>query len=959
MALTSEDIKKMNSSLGAQANAKFRDKSQDLAKEGRFSRAIDFLMRPNYASAGAAKALVSGGKENVWNEFWKGLKGEEKETYSDVFDSMGWKPTTKMGKVARGVTGFAADVLLDPTTYMGVGAVNKLGRAIKAGKVLKGAAQLSKQEKAAIAFRKAIFKTEKVADLTQDLAPTLAKQAKAGQRSLLQIGGKTLVKGEPVFKGLTKAAEALEKFKWIQDLGAGAKGGGLNIKWIKPTGMTDEVWAGFKKGAAAKRKAEIVGGHKAIVGGKKFLNGVKDALSKGVKEDDINQIIMKMSDNTVEILPELQPLYDDFSKIRDLSNDTLKSVGDALLSGFDMAHIPTDEYFKMFPMKEYAGSFGKKFDVPKQYHRAWFKTLDGDIVNLVEGTLYKDGNAKKLSKKDVADLVNPTVAKPKKVFGGTVISAQEQLRARAAKRAIKEGDTLANGLKIANPVEINKGVGKDIFETQLGVIAAGMMNKIGKIQGGIEFAENMKKFGKMAHEVSGEGWKTTSLKLLKDADGKALYFPSAVAGHLDEIFEKYSNPELMNIFLKKFKTMQNTWKGIVTYLNVPFHARNAVSNVWQNYLAGVVPGEKAYFIAAKIKGDLALGKKLTGKNEKYMAEFLSEGLGGIGQMGADIQKSLKEPGKLYKYTFGWGRAIGETIEDHAKLAHFISKRKKGFSSGAAARSAQKYLFDYGDLSDFEQMWMKSIAPFYTWSRKNMPLQIETLIKTPEKIARMGKLKAAIEQGYDKKNKPKAMLLPKWMKERMPIYMGGDKNISKFSMLGGWLPSADIGDVLEPLKTAFSNVSPFLKGGFELNANYNTFFRQEISQYPGQREKFLGLHIPRGWKFVLQQIRPLTETDRVFKLRYDPLTKDYEKKIGKALTEYVTGFKVYENDLKYLKRNVSGKGWSPSTIYQKIERDLNAAKKKGRVKGIGQQSYKDEAKRLKELLDTYDKWNQSL
>jgi len=78
-----------------------------------FVRAMDWMSRPIYASAGAAKALVKG-NENPLGEAWKGLKGEEKETYSDVLKEAGVE-----NKIARAVVGFGLDVALDPSTYMG------------------------------------------------------------------------------------------------------------------------------------------------------------------------------------------------------------------------------------------------------------------------------------------------------------------------------------------------------------------------------------------------------------------------------------------------------------------------------------------------------------------------------------------------------------------------------------------------------------------------------------------------------------------------------------------------------------------------------------------------------------------------------------------------------------------------------------------------------------------------
>ena len=105
-------------------------------KPGLFKRTLDFISRPLYASAGASKALVKRirtgeWRENPLEEAWKGLKAEEKETYSDVLREAGVR-----NKWLRGGVGFALDVALDPLTYTGAGLIKKVGQAGRvAGKV--------------------------------------------------------------------------------------------------------------------------------------------------------------------------------------------------------------------------------------------------------------------------------------------------------------------------------------------------------------------------------------------------------------------------------------------------------------------------------------------------------------------------------------------------------------------------------------------------------------------------------------------------------------------------------------------------------------------------------------------------------------------------------------------------------------------------------------------------------
>ena len=102
-------------------------------KPSLFGRTMDILSRGTYVSAGAAKALLKNiqvekgerpkrEKENILLETWKGLSGKEKETYSDVLMEAGVE-----NRLVKGGVGFALDVALDPTTYIGGSVMKGIG----------------------------------------------------------------------------------------------------------------------------------------------------------------------------------------------------------------------------------------------------------------------------------------------------------------------------------------------------------------------------------------------------------------------------------------------------------------------------------------------------------------------------------------------------------------------------------------------------------------------------------------------------------------------------------------------------------------------------------------------------------------------------------------------------------------------------------------------------------------
>tara|TARA_R100000315_G_scaffold62502_1_gene44534 strand:- start:1133 stop:4399 length:3267 start_codon:yes stop_codon:yes gene_type:complete len=89
--------------------------------------------------------------------------------------------------------------------------------------------------------------------------------------------------------------------------------------------------------------------------------------------------------------------------------------------------------------------------------------------------------------------------------------------------------------------------------------------------------------------------------------------------------------------------------------------------------------------------------------------------------------------------------LGRKNEEVARLAHFLDRLNKGDTAEQASFSVRKFLFDYEELTPFERDVMKSVLPFYTWMRKNIPLQLESIVKAPGRYAAItGKPIQAIE-----------------------------------------------------------------------------------------------------------------------------------------------------------------------------------------------------------------------
>lgn len=86
---------------------------------------------------GVAQGAMSG--LDIFNDKFN----KYRTTGSDVLESAGWAPTSLGGRVAKGIVGFAGDVLLDPTTYL-TGGASALVKGTGEGVLKAGAVGLAK-----------------------------------------------------------------------------------------------------------------------------------------------------------------------------------------------------------------------------------------------------------------------------------------------------------------------------------------------------------------------------------------------------------------------------------------------------------------------------------------------------------------------------------------------------------------------------------------------------------------------------------------------------------------------------------------------------------------------------------------------------------------------------------------------------------------------------------------------
>ena len=931
---------------------------------GIFTRAADIILRPLYATAGAAEEVFSpkgGGLDavpgRVANEVLSGIgkfKGQ-KETFAQVMEQAGVSELGHFSDLApflyndtgegaafqrggwadptgRGALGLAGDIFLDPLRGLG----STLGKTAKVGgKFLSKTGQAAYVEGAIkatedLGVRAAAIKAMKAQDLERKMAgalgpeinsaaansiigrgtsaaPFLRDLAQAKAKESIQAainGGATdlLDKGGIAWFGIRLADNPIHAVansgltKELTEKIAGTPAGSMvfsAVSWMK-TNLTDRLGNLFIKGY----------GIKGLEGAQPIID---DALNKKgffqhlMHEDISASPLARWANLSTEKRAEIfRPVIDAYqsggitavpAEFKEAMSYYAKSVekmyDQEVASGLLSRKQKLSNYFAQYYHNEV-----------EELERVIFKdrggiSSQGAVENLLrmgrnaEERVYptlKDAleNSTRLNRGDksipiLRPIYDPIDSLSRRWDHSITKRINREMVTSLEKKFGQLPFDVNKVYELSKPVKYGVVPARDFITIQKLLAAdSKVVNKVAEVAKMSDagkanyFAARFRKIGdrKEAANVlsSYDQFREFFPKVIKAdsdfaADGSVFkvfnagsysaILPKTLADEVAGLSNSLLRDKNMRKLLQGYDTVNNVWKGSVTWLFPAFHVRNAYSNVAQAFVdIGIGALDPASY---KLTADIlftknpGIFKTATGSYtfDEVRTILSRHGVNTTPSALAEFTGAGRS--KLLK-PFAAAREVGTAIENESRAQLALNYLRRGMDPAEVGSRVKKFELDYANgLTNFERTWMKRIIPFYSFQRLNLGLQVENILKRPGMTATQ--LKPFMGRSDENSQ------MTSWDAGALKLRLNKDgKTIQMITGIDLPIRNLDLifrGNWKDTMANAVGMLTPILKTPIELAAGKSLFTGNDfrpvdvpvagriVEQLPGPIQRFMG------------------------------------------------------------------------------------------------------------------------
>jgi hypothetical protein len=308
--------------------------------------------------------------------------------------------------------------------------------------------------------------------------------------------------------------------------------------------------------------------------------------------------------------------------------------------------------------------------------------------------------------------------------------------------------------------------------------------------------------------------------------GKRL--PPEIGNHLNTVFQTLKQPD---DFMSQWEKVNDIWKRYTLSVFPVYHTRNLLGDFFNAVVLGgtsptrIIDGTRAMMMSAFGHGAATMHKlgSLSMNSDELIQ--LAQRLGVMGaqnidEFTRDIMHDVGRKSTGAYDTLAHNKFIetalkaGAFRENTTRLGMFMDRLARGLTPEQAALEVKKYLFDYRDLTEFERKSMRMVFPFYSWLRKNLPLQMEMLFAKPGVHAGIQHARDEAAGENDLADSP----LPGFLQGGVPLRLGQNaEGFDQYMPTRNALPSSDLAS-LSPggmADEALRSMSPLLSMPTEL------------------------------------------------------------------------------------------------------------------------------------------------
>jgi hypothetical protein len=405
-------------------------------------------------------------------------------------------------------------------------------------------------------------------------------------------------------------------------------------------------------------------------------------------------------------------------------------------------------------------------------------------------------------------------------------------------------------------------------------------------------------------------------------------------------------------FEKTYDSLIGSWKLGKVVLNPATHFRNKISNKVLLDMSGMGFAEQAKYAGRALKEwnakskEYQVAKRYFARTTMVKGELLddilrttskSKGTGfekALNAMVGGGKKALAKPAELYQHE-----------EFVNKFMKYLQQRDLGKSVIQSVEEANKWLFDYGELSKWERLIARRVMPFYTFPRKALPRVAEAMVTRPHTIAKYP-LMAQLTTQYslskleltDKDYAEIKKTLPDYMNNGSYILMpyrddNGDLRFFDWTYTIPWGEIAEVGE-RGVLKSVVTN--PLVNMVGDIKRNKTSFTEREIwKETDTRKEKFF-----KGMKYVWQNLMPALTPKGLYWDKLEEAATGKPSVIGKkrplpeTIAHTVFGLRTQPIDVK---RQKGYKYYERQKAVEELSKKLNTL---GRERKVGRISEKE-------------------